>query len=219
MRTQRFLISPLVIFFLGSLPSWAEVPLNWNQLLQEGDLIFQMSTSSQRPALQEATGSPWTHVGIAMKNKSGKWMVLEASSKVSLTPIAKFIQKGERQQFVIQRIRSNYLLLDAKALNSLRQESLKYMGKSYDIYFEWSDQLIYCSELPWKILNGAFPKLPAVADLQKFKDLNLSGPEVQKLVHTRLDPVGKTLNPEEPIITPIGLMNSPNLQLVYKSND
>jgi hypothetical protein len=32
----------------------------------------------------------------------------------------------------------------------------KYLGKNYDIYFGWSDSLIYCSELVWKVYKDAW---------------------------------------------------------------
>ena len=32
----------------------------------------------------------------------------------------------------------------------------KYLGRDYDLRFEWSDDKIYCSELVWKIYKEAF---------------------------------------------------------------
>ncbi len=43
-------------------------------VLREGDLVFQHTGGEQGRAVQLATGSPWTHVGILFKS-AGKWMV------------------------------------------------------------------------------------------------------------------------------------------------
>ena len=50
---------------------------NLEQMLREGDLVFQHINSPQSAALELATGSYWTHVGIAFKQQD-RWMVLEA---------------------------------------------------------------------------------------------------------------------------------------------
>ncbi|MES2934380.1 MAG: hypothetical protein V4805_12935, partial [Pseudomonadota bacterium] len=47
--------------------------------LKDGDLIFQKSRSSQSLAVQRATGSPYSHMGIVFM-RAGKPMVFEASA-------------------------------------------------------------------------------------------------------------------------------------------
>lgn len=44
---------------------------------QDGDLIFQESGSAQSMAIQEATASRWSHVGILFHEK-GQWIIAEA---------------------------------------------------------------------------------------------------------------------------------------------
>lgn len=56
-----------------------------------------------------------------------------------------------------------------------------------------------------------------VGRLEKFKDLKLDGPFVSKLIEERLTAIGKEINLEEPIITPIGLFDYKNLILIYES--
>lgn len=36
-------------------------------------------------------------------------------------------------------------------MKKMKKVGEKYIGKDYDLYFEWSDSRIYCSELVWKI--------------------------------------------------------------------
>ena len=47
----------------------------------------------------------------------------------------------------------------------------KYNGKNYDIYFEWSDDRIYCSELVWKMYKEATGI--EIGEIQKLSDFDL----------------------------------------------
>jgi hypothetical protein len=41
------------------------------------------------------------------------------------------------------------------ALKKMKEAGKLYEGKPYDLYFEWNDEIIYCSELVWKIYKNA----------------------------------------------------------------
>ena len=55
-----------------------------NSNLQTGDLIFHISTSSQSLAIQKATHSPYSHMGLIV-NKHNQIWVLEAVQPVRYT--------------------------------------------------------------------------------------------------------------------------------------
>ena len=61
-----------------------------NNLLKQGDIIFQTSLSSQSQAIQLATNSPYSHMGILFQ-ESGKWFVFEAIQPVKMTPLDTWI--------------------------------------------------------------------------------------------------------------------------------
>jgi hypothetical protein len=84
----------------------------------DGDIIFQYSTSPQRQALEEATGSPYTHMGIVYILE-GAPMVYEASRTVSLTPLDRWIEKGEDQHYVVKRLRNADEVLTPEALQAM----------------------------------------------------------------------------------------------------
>jgi len=48
----------------------------------------------------------------------------------------------------------------------------KFKGKNYDIYFEWTDDKIYCSELVWKIYKEALDI--EIGELQELREFDLS---------------------------------------------
>jgi hypothetical protein len=53
--------------------------------LRTGDVVFQTSRSAQSRAIQEATASLWSHVGIIEVTTKGTW-VIEAVGPVKRTP-------------------------------------------------------------------------------------------------------------------------------------
>ena len=194
----KFLLAVSISLF--SLPSFAVS-------YQEGDIIFQESQSSQSKAIQEATNSRWSHVGILFEN-SGEWFVAEAVQPVRLTRLQSFIARGKNQAYRIYRASG---LTDQHRKN-LRSQTLLLIGQNYDIYFEWSDDLIYCSELVYKVFQKAAGI--EIGTVQKFKDLRLDGPYIKELIRRRIQDTGRVLNLDEPIVTPASQIIDPDLQLV-----
>lgn len=63
---------------------------------QAGDIIFHSSQSAQSKAIEQATHSPYSHMGIIFI-KQGKPYVFEASSNVKYTPLQIWISRGVDQ--------------------------------------------------------------------------------------------------------------------------
>ncbi len=123
-------------------------------IIKEGDIIFQTSTSSQSKAIQLATNSKYSHVGIIFKSNTDKendFIVLEAVQPVKFTPLKEWIKRGENSHFVVKRLKDADKILTDKAIQKMKDTGKNLLGKNYDLYFEWSDEKIYCSELVWKI--------------------------------------------------------------------
>ena len=70
--------------------------------VKEGDVIFQTSQSQQSPLIQIATRSKITHCGIIIM-KDGKPYVLETLKTLVLTPLDKFISRGEGGRYWLKR--------------------------------------------------------------------------------------------------------------------
>lgn len=62
--------------------------------IKKGDILFHTSTSSQSKAIQAATGSKYSHMGIIYK-QGDKYSIYEAVQPVKLTPLDKSIARGE----------------------------------------------------------------------------------------------------------------------------
>lgn len=178
---------------------------------QNGDIIFQTSTSSQSKAIQLATKSKYSHMGIIYK-QNGKYYVYEAVQPVKLTPLDSWIKRGEDEHFVVKRLKNAEKLLTPKILQKMKQIGEKYKDKSYDLYFEWSDSRIYCSELVWKIYKQAIGV--EIGELQKLNDFDLSNEVVKAKLSERY---GNNIPLNELVISPAAIFNSDKLIMVFSN--
>ncbi len=175
---------------------------------QNGDIIFQASLSKQSKAIQLATHSEWSHCGIIYK-EGAQYFVYEAVQPVKLTPLEKWIARGEGQRYVVKRLKNAEAVLTPEVLHKMKQEGEKFTGKDYDIYFEWTDEKIYCSELIWKIYKEATGLELGV--LEQLKDFDLTNKIVQSKMKERY---GEKIPMEEKVISPVEIFNSSLLVLV-----
>jgi hypothetical protein len=172
--------------------------------LRDGDIIFHESRSSQSRAIQLATGSRYSHMGILYRDE-GRWFVYEAVQPVKLTPLSAWIERGKDGHFVVKRLADDSVLTP-DALKRMRAAGEAYRGKSYDLYFEWSDSRIYCSELVWKIYKeGAGVE---IGRLQRLREFDLSHPAVRAKMRERY---GNRVPRDEPVISPNAMFESAKL--------
>ena len=179
--------------------------------LKDGDIIFQTSHYGQSLAVQLVTHSPYSHCGIIYK-EGDICYVAEAVQPVKKTPLNKWIARGDDGHFVIKRLKNADKVLTAETLAKMKEVGNNFMGKNYDIYFNWSDENIYCSELVWKIYKrGADIE---IGKLEKLRDFDLTNDIVQEIVKERY---GNNIPLDETVISPVSILNS-DLLVTVKSN-
>jgi len=178
-------------------------------LVRDGDIIFQTSQSEQSRAIQLATHSPYSHMGLVLF-KDGRPFVFEAVSPgVRFTPLREWIARGEGARFVVKRLRDASVLADPNGPSTLMKAATGLTGKPYDPYFEWSDDRIYCSELVWKAYErGLGVHLGLLLPLVSF---DLTSPAVKAKLAERY---GDKVPLDERVISPASIFNSPLLQEV-----
>ena len=200
---KRLSAIPLLFtVILGGNASQAYVP-------KDGDIVFHTSLSSQSVAIQRATRSAYSHMGIVYV-ENGEAFVYEAVHPVQLTPLAAWTTRGEGGHFVAKRLRAADALLTPKNLEKLKAEGERYQGKGYDLYFEWSDDRFYCSELVWKMYKRALGI--EIGRTQTLAEFDLSDPAVQAVVRERW----KSSPPkDEVVISPAAMFESDKLVTVY----
>ncbi len=169
----------------------------------DGDIVLQTSTSSQAHAIQLATRSPFTHVGIII-HRNGIAYVYEARGPVGLRSFKAFVSSSADGKTMVRRLKYP---INIAALESV---SRSFLGKSYDPYFDWSDSKMYCSELVEKVFKRAMNI--EVGRLQPLGSLDLSSPEVKEKLRERY---GNNIPYNMPVVTPHSIAINENLYTVY----
>jgi len=144
-------------------------------------------------------------MGIIYEN-NGKFFVYEASQTVKLTPLEDWINQGENGHYIIKRLKNADKLLNNEVLNKMKKVGEQFQGKPYDIYFGWSNDKIYCSELVWKIYQQALGI--EIGKLEKLSDFDLTSEVVQTKMKERY---GNNIPMSEKVISPATMFNSDKL--------
>ena len=214
MRRVLYIVLPILglIFFLSSyIFSGKTGEKGLYEEIRNGDVIFQTSQSGQSKAIQLATKSKYSHVGIIYLYDK-KYFVFEAVQPVKLTPLDEWILRGDNGHYVVKRLLNADSILTDSVMEKMKELGELYMGKPYDIYFEWSDERIYCSELVWKIYKkGAGVE---VGKIEKLSDFDLSNELVKEKIKERY---GNNIPLNEKVISPASIFNSDNLVTVVSN--
>ena len=146
---KRTLIILCIILLVTTLPFMSIIAEIYTartgmvQDVREGDVIFQTSPSEQSPLIQIATRSKISHCGIIVM-KNGKPYVLETLKTLVVTPLDKFIARGEDGKYWLKRSKKENIKIKYKS----------YLGKPYDKAFKFDNDKFYCSELIYDIYKN-----------------------------------------------------------------
>ena len=180
--------------------------------LQSGDIVFQISPSSQSRAIQIATGSDYSHVGILFVMKE-TYYVFEGVQPVRYISFTEWIKNGERSHYVVKRLKDHKKHLNSSSVKKMISIGNNFLGKDYDFYFEWTDKRIYCSELVWKIYKRALDI--EIGELKKLSEFNIDNPYVKNKLNERY---GMKIPYNEPVISPGDIFDSDFLYTVKTFN-
>lgn len=220
----NFKMKYLVQVILGLLPlafvlwlttnSYSDTPkaetISSKKEIQNGDIIFQTSRSSQSKAIQLATKSKYSHMGIIYQT-DGQYYVYEAVQPVKLTKLNDWIKRGENSHYVVKRLKDSKEMLTIENVKRMKDLGEKFKGKNYDIYFEWSDDKIYCSELVWKIYKETLNI--EIGDLQELREFDLTNEIVKNKMKERY---GDDIPLDEKVISPATMFESDKLVTVIE---
>jgi uncharacterized protein YycO len=197
-------VVPLVLSLMIVLTSCSQVQETEFQF-QEGDIILQSLNSVQCQAVKSATNSEYSHCGIVIHD-GDKLVIYEAVGPVKKTGIEAFTSSGTNGEYTVMRSKSI-----GADLASMRTYCNGELGKPYDIYFNWDDTEIYCSEFVWKAYEAVGIE---VCPTRPLKDYNLTDPIVK---HTMDQRYGSNIPYDEPMVAPSDLFESSQLEIVYNS--
>lgn len=149
-------------------------------------------------------------MGIVYED-NGEFYVYEAVQPVKLTPLNEWINRGEKKHFVVKRLKESEKYMTNGNLMKMKSIGEKYIGKNYDIYFEWSNDRIYCSELVWKIYKEAIGI--EIGNLQTLKEFDLEHEIVKEIMTKRY---GETIPMNEKVISPSEMFESDKLVTIVE---
>ncbi|WP_086930066.1 YiiX/YebB-like N1pC/P60 family cysteine hydrolase [Agarilytica rhodophyticola] len=187
------------LYCIGSFASDEYVPL-------QGDIIFQsLPNGDIANAIEGATRSPYSHVGIVISTSTG-WKVREAIESVHDTDLSVFIERGRNNSIDVFRLKSKY----QKYIPKFIRATQKYLNHPYDIRYRMDDESIYCSELIYKAFNDATGL--RMGKLVKLGELHWG--KYEKLIKSI---EGGTVPINRKMITPVDLSKALQLELIYSS--
>jgi uncharacterized protein YycO len=169
--------------------------------LKDGDILFIVSTSGQGKAIQLATKSKFTHVGIVFY-ENGKPMVYHAVQPVKVSTLEDFLAYSGDGKYEVKRLKDQGRLT-AETVGKMKAEAKSKVGTDYDIYFAWDDKELYCSEYVWKIYKKYLSL--EIGELRPLKGFDLSSPVVQQIMKRRY---GNNIPYEEKMISPGDMYSS-----------
>lgn len=199
-------LAVLAVMLLAPLAAFA--PDRPEDRLRDGDIIFQETASAQSKAIQLATHSRYSHVGIVYF-RNGKPFVLEAVQPVRISSLSSFIGRSVGGHYVVKRLKNAEAILTKPVLAKMQRIGRSFVGKNYDWVFGWSDARIYCSELVWKIYQRAAGI--ELSPTKKLREFDLSHPAVRAKMKERY---GKKIPLDEPVVAPSQLFESPLLETI-----
>src|SRR5437867_3876205 len=93
--------------------------------LHDGDIVFQTSRSAQSQAVQSATHSPYSHMGLIVF-RNAEPFVFEAIARVQFTPFDEWVRRGEGGRYVVKRLRDRAILSDPTKVSALKRAALAF---------------------------------------------------------------------------------------------
>lgn len=171
--------------------------------VRTGDVVFQTSGSRQSKAIQVATHSPLSHVGLVEVTPDGAFVV-EAVQPVKRTPFAQWKARGVKGRLLVMRPQG----VDDAAKARAVEEAKRHLGKPYDALFGWGDEAMYCSELVRKAYAaGAGVEY---GRMERLGDLDVAGLR-REIAERYRGPVPVDLE----LVTPASLAADARLSVVY----
>ncbi|HET6992353.1 MAG TPA: YiiX/YebB-like N1pC/P60 family cysteine hydrolase [Bacteroidia bacterium] len=178
----------------------------------EGDIIFQTMGDEQSMAFGKATHSKYNNVGLVfIRPRDNLYVVMECRDSLHATPLTEWVNRGQGHHVALMRLKDSNTALNEKKTNHLKMAAKPLKGKKTDLYFSWSDDAFYCSELVWKLYKqGTGIELCTPG---KMSQLDLNGALVKQQMKNKY---GATIPMDEQVVTPDDLYNSPKLVKIYE---
>ena len=158
--------------------------------LQEGDILFIETKSFQSKFIKLGMLSIWSHCGIAVNTPEGV-QIMEADTTVRILPVDKFVNKSVGGKYIIKYPKQTLLQPIDKD---------RWLGKWYDLKFDFDNDEVYCSELVWLIYKDQGIELCAPRKINEHLMVRL--PLLQRALEER------GISPNQEAVAPCDLLRA-----------
>ena len=161
--------------------------------------------------IEGATQSPYSHCGmVAFENNT--WVVYEAIGPVQRTPFDAFIAQGRGHYFDAFRLQDAF----QPAIPAIITAMQPYLGRDYDIEYQFDDDEIYCSELIYIAWQEAMATEIAEGTVQPLGQVVTLGDLHWQPFEAFIRTIDPSLPLDRAMITPRDLAAAQQLKLVYQ---
>jgi hypothetical protein len=198
-RPNCVTVSLLLLFLF----TWGCASVPDDYLVREGDIVFQSAPRSPLvDAIEGMTKSTYSHCGIVAK-REGAWVVIEALGPVMETPLRSWIARGRGHHFAAYRLEPSF----ESSIPGIIESARRYLGRPYDIHFEFDEEKIYCSELVFKAVRMATGR--SLGHVDRVGELDWRPHE--KFIRT----IEAEVPLDRELITPVAISRAKELTKVY----
>lgn len=188
-----------------------------NFVIKHGDIIFTQIGSSQN-AISAVTegyrGAHVNHVGVALKNNKGTFVLEAFPPEVRVTNIDVFLRRSndaeKKPRYLVGRLNSSFSSLVPLAIDY----GLQLRDLPYDQFYLTDEKALYCSELVvdmFKAANGGEPFV--VERPMSFRD-KVTGEILEAWTHY-YQQFGMEVPDGEPGSNPGDISKDPRLEVVH----
>lgn len=147
--------------------------------LQDGDVLFQTTNTSQTLAILAASASLYSHTGIVHQRDGGEYSVIEAGPTVREVPLQGWINSGIAGRVTIKRMQG----ITKEQGADIVAAAGAYKGRLYDYLFRFDNDTTYCSELVYDAYQDALHE--PIGTVERIEQLNTDNALVRKIIEAR----------------------------------
>jgi hypothetical protein len=138
-----------------------------------GDIVFTRIGGPVFSRVALTTGSWTSHVGIIVDYRNGDWLVAESGIPfVRKTPLRKFLDRSENQEFSIRRLRTEPTAAQKRAMLAFADTQ---MGKVYSLGFNLESKDTFCSKFVHDVVYASTHQ--SIGEVETFEHLLHRNPD------------------------------------------
>lgn len=181
-------------------------------VVYEGDIIMQISEKPEHIAFGKACNSKYNHVGIIfIRPRDRMYVVMEVNDSIGATPLKEWAGRGQGKHVAVLRLKNSKQILNDKKTEKLKKGAKDFRGKREDLYFSWSDDAFYSTELAWKMYDKALNI--KICELGKLGDMDFTDASIGSRMKEKY---GANIPRTENFISPDAIYKSPKMTVIYE---